>query len=191
MGDAAYEALVKLSRCIAPPLSNWALDIATALRVVEVEESHCVLDLISTVDGEELNKVSFPGLFNRVVNGFTVSCKYGPLPVDTFIFVFPVSRECFDIHYDEASTYCSSKINFKFTVQIMEWILLSPKKTVVHHEVLRVLYLHTDPILPLPRLRMLSVMSVYEFFNHCASILHLVDSFCFCMSLIFLIISAT
>ncbi|CAO2827459.1 unnamed protein product [Amaranthus hypochondriacus] len=130
VGDAAYEALVKLSRCIAPPLSNWALDIATALRVVEVEESHCVLDLISTVDGEELNKVSFPGLFNRVVNGFTVSCKYGPLPVDTFIFVFP----------------------------IMEWILLSPKKTVVHHEVLRVLYLHTDPILPLPRLRMLSVL---------------------------------
>lgn len=43
-------------------------------------------------------------------------------------------------------------------IQIMEWILLSPEKTAVHNEVLRVLYLHTDPILPLPRLRTLSVM---------------------------------
>lgn len=130
VGDVAFETLVKLSQCIAPPLRNWALDIATALRLIEVEESHIVLDLIPAVDGEESNERPSPCLFNRVVNGLTISCKYGPLPVDTFIFVFP----------------------------IMEWILLSPKKTAVHNEVLRVLYMHTDPILPLPRLRMLSVL---------------------------------
>uniref|UniRef100_A0A803L554 TOG domain-containing protein n=1 Tax=Chenopodium quinoa TaxID=63459 RepID=A0A803L554_CHEQI len=130
VGDVAYETLVKLSQCIAPPLKNWALDIGTALRLIEVEESHIILDLISVIDNEESNERPSIGLFNRVVNGFTVSCKYGPLPVDTFLFVFP----------------------------IMEWILLSPKKTAVHDAVLRVLYLHTDPILPLPRLRMLSVL---------------------------------
>uniref|UniRef100_A0A803KNN2 TOG domain-containing protein n=1 Tax=Chenopodium quinoa TaxID=63459 RepID=A0A803KNN2_CHEQI len=130
VGDVAYETLVKLSQCIAPPLKNWALDIGTALRLIEVEESHIILDLISAIDTEESNERPSLGLFNRVVNGFTVSCKYGPLPVDTFLFVFP----------------------------IMEWILLSPKKTAVHDAVLRVLYLHTDPILPLPRLRMLSVL---------------------------------
>ncbi|KAL2941260.1 Protein ILITYHIA [Bienertia sinuspersici] len=129
VGGAAYETLVKLSRCISPPLSNWALDIATALRLVEIEESHIVLDLVSAVD-EESNERPSLGLFNRVVNALTLSCRYGPLAVDTFIFVFP----------------------------IMEWILLAPKNTAVHNEVLRVLYLHTDPILPLPRLRMLSVL---------------------------------
>lgn len=130
VGDAAYETLVKLSQCIAPPLSNWALDIATALRLVEVSESHVVLDLISATDVEEAKEKPALGLLNRVVIGLTVSCKYGPLPVDTYLFVFP----------------------------IMEWILLSPEKTAVHNEVLRVLYLHTDPILPLPRLRTLSVL---------------------------------
>lgn len=42
--------------------------------------------------------------------------------------------------------------------QIMETILLSSKKTGLHDDVLRVLYLHMDPLLPLPRLRMLSVI---------------------------------
>lgn len=42
--------------------------------------------------------------------------------------------------------------------QIMEKILLSSKKTGLHDDVLRVLYLHMDPLLPLPRLRMLSVI---------------------------------
>ncbi|KAJ8432030.1 hypothetical protein Cgig2_026733 [Carnegiea gigantea] len=39
VGDVAYETLVKLSRCIAPPLNKWALDIATALRLTRIEES--------------------------------------------------------------------------------------------------------------------------------------------------------
>ncbi|KAL9233413.1 hypothetical protein vseg_008420 [Gypsophila vaccaria] len=130
VGDVAYENLVKLSRCIAPPLCNWALDIATALRLICLEESHTVLDLISAADKRESSERSSLSVFDRAVDGLSSSSKYGPLPVDTFIFAFP----------------------------IMEWILLSPKKTALHEKVLRVLYLHTDPVLPLPRLRMLSVL---------------------------------
>lgn len=45
----------------------------------------------------------------------------------------------------------------------MERILLSSKKTGLHDDVLRILFLHMDPILPLPRLRMLSVTSNFYF----------------------------
>ncbi|KAK9735623.1 hypothetical protein RND81_04G216500 [Saponaria officinalis] len=130
VGDVAYETLVKLSRCIAPPLCNWALDIATALRLICLEESHTVLDLISAADERVSSERLSLSVFDRAVNGLSSSSTYGPLPVDTFIFAFP----------------------------IMEWILLAPKKTALHEKVLRVLYLHTDPVLPLPRLRMLSVL---------------------------------
>lgn len=41
--------------------------------------------------------------------------------------------------------------------QIMEQILLSSKKTRLHDDVLKIIYMHMDPLLPLPRLRMLSV----------------------------------
>nr|KAJ0193373.1 hypothetical protein LSAT_V11C800422280 [Lactuca sativa] len=40
----------------------------------------------------------------------------------------------------------------------MERILSSPKKTRLHGDVLQILFLHMDPILPLPRLKMLSVL---------------------------------
>lgn len=127
VGDVAYETMVKLSRCTVPPLCNWALDIATALRLIATDK---VGDLISSVgEGEETERPSL-GLFERIVGGLSVSCKSGPLPVDSFTFVFP----------------------------IMERILLSSKKTGLHDDVLRILYLHMDPLLPLPRLRMLSVL---------------------------------
>ncbi|GAB4855804.1 eIF-2-alpha kinase activator GCN1 [Ancistrocladus abbreviatus] len=130
VSDVAYETLVKLSQCIAPPLCNWALDIATALRLLAIEEIHVLWELIPPVTDWEANRRPCPGLFERIINGLSVSCKSGPLPVDTFTFVFP----------------------------IMERILLSSKKTGLHDDVLRVIYLHMDPILPLPRLRMLSVL---------------------------------
>ncbi|KAH9605749.1 hypothetical protein KSS87_010195 [Heliosperma pusillum] len=108
VGDAAYETLVKLSRCIAPPLCNWALDIATALRLICLEESHTVLDLFSAGDGKESSEKPLLSVFDRAVHGLSSSSTFGPLPVDTFIFAFP----------------------------IMEWILLSPKKTALHDKVL-------------------------------------------------------
>jgi hypothetical protein len=40
----------------------------------------------------------------------------------------------------------------------MERILLSSKKTCLHDDVLHILSMHLDPILPLPRPRMLSVL---------------------------------
>lgn len=40
----------------------------------------------------------------------------------------------------------------------MEKILLSPKKTGLHDTVLQIINLHLDPLLPLPRIRMLSVI---------------------------------
>lgn len=83
--------MVKLSRCTASPLCNWALDVATALRIIVTEEVRLHLDLIpSVIEGEENEKPSL-GLFERIINGLSVSCKSGPLPVDSFTFVFPVS----------------------------------------------------------------------------------------------------
>lgn len=88
------------------------------------------LDLIPIAGDGEANESPSLGLFERIINGLSVSCKPGPLPVDSFTFVFP----------------------------IMEHILLSPKKTGLHDDVLCILYLHMDPLLPLPRLRMLSAL---------------------------------
>ncbi|CAK7341235.1 unnamed protein product [Dovyalis caffra] len=130
VSDVAYETLVKLSRCTAAPLCDWALDIATALRLIVTEDVSVLLDLIPLDSEGETNERPSLGLFERIVNGLSVSCKSGPLPVDSFTFVFP----------------------------IMERILLSPKKTGLHDDVLRILYLHMDPQLPLPRLRMLSAL---------------------------------
>ncbi|KAJ4721119.1 translational activator GCN1 [Melia azedarach] len=130
VSDVAYEALVKLARCTAVPLCNWALDIATALRLIVTEEVCVDLDLISSVGDAEADERAPLGLFERIVNGLSVSCKSGPLPVDSFTFIFP----------------------------IMERILLSPKKTGLHDDVLQILYKHMDPLLPLPRLRMISVL---------------------------------
>lgn len=87
----AYETLVKLAKCTVQPLCNWALDIATALRLIVTDDVHRLLDLIPPVDEEETDAKQSLGLFERVVNGLSVSCKSGPLPVDSFTFVFPVS----------------------------------------------------------------------------------------------------
>ena len=102
VGDVAYETLVKLSRCIAPPLNKWALDIATALRLTRIEESNVILDLISAVDSGESNDKRCPGLLHRVVNALSISCKTGQLPVDTFIFVFPVGYQFLQMRSQEA-----------------------------------------------------------------------------------------
>ena len=48
-------------------------------------------------------------------------------------------------------------INLLVCGQIMERILLSSRKTCLHDDVLQILSMHLDPILPLPRPRMLSV----------------------------------
>ncbi|ONI05050.1 hypothetical protein PRUPE_6G353600 [Prunus persica] len=130
VSDVAFETVVKLARCTAPPLCNWALDIATALRLVVTEEVRLVGDMIPSVGEAEANEKPYLSLFERIINGLSVSCKSGPLPVDSFTFVFP----------------------------IMERILLCSKKTGLHDDVLRILYLHMDPLLPLPRLQMISVL---------------------------------
>ncbi|XVE90051.1 hypothetical protein DITRI_Ditri20bG0045600 [Diplodiscus trichospermus] len=129
VSEVAYDTLVKLSRCLVYPLCNWALDISTALRLIVTDEVRVQWELIPTVDEKAGERPSL-GLFERVVNGLSVSCKSGPLPVDSFTFVFP----------------------------IMERILLSSKRTGLHDDVLRILFMHLDPLLPLPRLRMLSAL---------------------------------
>ncbi|KGN61327.2 protein ILITYHIA [Cucumis sativus] len=130
VNDVAYETLVKLSRCLAPPLCNSALDIATALRIIATDGDHLLLNMIPSVGEAEANGSSSLGILERIVTALSVACRSGSLPIDTFTFIFP----------------------------IMEKILLSSKKTGLHDDVLRVLYLHMDPLLPLPRLRMLSVL---------------------------------
>ncbi|KAL6586597.1 eIF-2-alpha kinase activator GCN1 [Orobanche minor] len=130
VGDAAFETLVKLSKCTIDPLCNWSLEIATALRLIATEEASVLWGLFpSIVEGEDNGEPTL-GLFERLLSGLMVSCKSGPLPVDSFTFVFPV----------------------------IERILLSPKKTGLHDDILQILFLHMDPILPLPRIRMLSVL---------------------------------
>ncbi|GMP21854.1 hypothetical protein CsSME_00000112 [Camellia sinensis var. sinensis] len=90
VSDVAYGTMVKLSRCTAAPLCNWALDIATALRLIVTDEVNVLWDLIPSFgEGETNDRPSF-GLFERVINGLSVSCKSGPLPVDSFTIVFPV-----------------------------------------------------------------------------------------------------
>lgn len=86
--------MVKLSRCTAPPLCNWALDIATALRLVVTEEDRLLLDMLSSAGQGEDDRPSW-SLFERIINALSVSCKSGPLPVDSFTFVFPVSFPTF------------------------------------------------------------------------------------------------
>ncbi|XP_063940401.1 protein ILITYHIA isoform X2 [Daucus carota subsp. sativus] len=131
VGDAAFRTMIMLAKCSVAPLNNWALDLATALRLIATEESHRLCNIIPS-DGDRVPKGGlFLGLFERIIMGLSVSCKTGPLPVDSFTFVFP----------------------------IMERILLSSKKTGLHDDVLKILFLHMDPILPLPRLRMITVGS--------------------------------
>ncbi|CAL0308828.1 unnamed protein product [Lupinus luteus] len=130
VSDEAFETMVKLSRCTASPLCNWAFDISTALRLIVTDEVHLLLDLVPVVADEEIKDKQSIGLFDRILDGLSTSCKSGALPVDSFSFVFP----------------------------IIERILLCSKKTKFHDDVLQILYLHLDPHLPLPRIRMLSVL---------------------------------
>lgn len=87
VGDTAFENVVKLARCTVQPLCNWALEIATALRLIAVDEVDASFDFPSSVD--KAGK-TYEGLFERIVNGLSLACQSGPLPVDTFTFVFPV-----------------------------------------------------------------------------------------------------
>ncbi|EPS61232.1 hypothetical protein M569_13567, partial [Genlisea aurea] len=128
--DAAFETLLKLSRCTVDPLCNWALEIATALRIIATKESSDIWESLLSNEQVKHNPVASMSLFESLVTGLTISCKSGPLPVDSFTFIFPV----------------------------IEKILLSQKKTNFHDDVLQILYLHLDPILPLPRIHMLSVL---------------------------------
>ncbi|KAK4487622.1 hypothetical protein RD792_005728, partial [Penstemon davidsonii] len=138
VGNDAFETMVKLSRCTVDPLCNWAIEIATALRLIATEEIAFLLELFPPVgEGEDTEAPSL-GLFERLVSGLSISCKSGPLPVDSFTFIFPV----------------------------IERILLSPKKTGLHDDVLKILFLHLDPILPLPRIRMLSSCYTLQVLYH-------------------------
>ncbi|KAK3146260.1 hypothetical protein QOZ80_3BG0263720 [Eleusine coracana subsp. coracana] len=130
VSDAAFGAMLRLARCLAPPLCNWAPEIAAAIRVISVDDFEMTLDLMPLTMEEDDKKKSSPGLFEQIVNGLTIACKSGPLPADSFTFIFP----------------------------IMERILLSSKKTSLHDDVLHILSMHMDPILPLPRPRMLSAL---------------------------------
>lgn len=82
---------MKLSKCTIDPLCNWSLEIATALRLIATEETSVLWDLFPSIgEGEDNGAPSF-GLFERLVSGLTISCKSGPLPVDSFTFIFPVN----------------------------------------------------------------------------------------------------
>lgn len=154
VGDVAFENMVKLARCTVQPLCNWALDIATALRLIAIDEVDTSSDFLPSVDkaGE-----TYEGLFERIVNGLSVSCKSGPLPVDTFTFIFPVCFLSFLLTLYINLYFLSLNELCFFPCQILERILLSSKRTKLHDDVLRILYMHLDPMLPLPRLRMISV----------------------------------
>lgn len=82
--------MLKLAHCIAPPLCNWALEIAAALRIISTEESNVVWELMPLVVEGENHRRSSSGLFEQIITGLSVACRAGPLPADSFSFVFPV-----------------------------------------------------------------------------------------------------
>lgn len=81
---------MKLSKCTIDPLCNWSLEIATALRLIATEETNVLWELFPSIGEEEDNRAPSLGLFERLVRGLSISCKSGPLPVDSFTFIFPV-----------------------------------------------------------------------------------------------------
>ena len=82
--------MLRLARCTAPPLCNWAPEIAAAIRVISVGDFEMVLDLMPVIMEEDSKKKPSSGLFEQIVNGLTAACKAGPLPADSFTFIFPV-----------------------------------------------------------------------------------------------------
>ena len=154
--------MLRLARCTAPPLCNWATDIAAAIRVMSVEDLEMVLDLMPVIMEEDSKKRPSPGLFEQIVTGLTAACKAGPLPADSFTFIFPVFLQFHQWSYQNFTCVLLGiclylYINLLVCGQIMETILLSSRKTCLHDDVLQILSMHLDPILPLPRPRMLSV----------------------------------
>ncbi|GLJ35635.1 hypothetical protein SUGI_0716270 [Cryptomeria japonica] len=126
----AFVTMEKFARCVAPPVRHLALDIAAALRTLATSKSSVVEELVLPSDTPNAQEKKVPGIFERIVAGLVTACKDGPLPADSFTFIFP----------------------------ILEQILLSPKKTKVHDDVLYIFSLHLDPVVPLPRLRMITVL---------------------------------
>ncbi|KAF3790933.1 eIF-2-alpha kinase activator [Nymphaea thermarum] len=127
VNDVAFETMVKLARCIAPPIVHLAPEIAAALRLVATDPTSFMHELVPLMADEEIHGKQAVGLLEGIVEGLVEACKFGPLPVDSFVFIFP----------------------------ILEQILLSMKKTRLHDNVLLIISMHMDPMLPLPRLRML------------------------------------
>lgn len=91
VSDAAFSAMLKLARCTAPPLCDYATEIAAALRITSNKDSILVLDLAPVNERENHAKKTLPGLFDQIVTGLSLACKSGPLPADTFTFIFPVT----------------------------------------------------------------------------------------------------
>uniref|UniRef100_K4AM52 TOG domain-containing protein n=1 Tax=Setaria italica TaxID=4555 RepID=K4AM52_SETIT len=90
VSDAAFRTMLRLARCTAPPLCNWAPEIAAAIRVISIGDFEMVLDLMPVIVEEDSKKKPSSGLFEQIVNGLTIACKAGPLPADSFTFIFPV-----------------------------------------------------------------------------------------------------
>ncbi|OEL22068.1 eIF-2-alpha kinase activator GCN1 [Dichanthelium oligosanthes] len=90
VSDAAFRTMLRLARCTAPPLCNWAPEIAAAIRVISVGDFEMVLDLMPVIMEEDSKKKPSSGLFEQIVNGLTIACKGGSLPADSFTFIFPV-----------------------------------------------------------------------------------------------------
>lgn len=126
----AFETMVKLARCVAPPIRDLALDLGVALKIVATSKASIVQELVLSSDQTNAKEKPVAGMFERIVAGLVTACKDGPLPADSFTFIFP----------------------------ILEQILFSPQKTKVHDDVLWILSLHLDPVVPLPRLRMIEVL---------------------------------
>lgn len=82
--------MLKLARCIAPPLCNWAPEIAAALRIISSEDVHLVWELMPQVVEGEVHQKPTLSFFEQIVTGLSVSCKSEPLPADSFTFIFPV-----------------------------------------------------------------------------------------------------
>lgn len=167
--------MVKIARCIAPPIVHLAPEIAAALCLVATNPTSFMHELVPLM-ADDIHGKQAVGLLEGIVEGLVEACKSGPLPVDSFVFIFPVfvlscPAKDFSVPILRSFLWCPKFFCPGFYAwQVLEQILLSMKKTSLHDNILHIISLHMDPMLPLPRLRMLSVSFLFiklTFFFSC------------------------
>uniref|UniRef100_A0ACD6AQE4 Uncharacterized protein n=2 Tax=Avena sativa TaxID=4498 RepID=A0ACD6AQE4_AVESA len=135
----ARDQLPRLVNCIGPLISSPIVSdtafhaMLSLARCTPAPLCHWAADIaaaLRVIMKEDSKNSPSSGCFERIITRLIVACRKDPLPPATFTFIFP----------------------------ILERILLSSEKTRIHDDLLWILSEHLDPIPPIPRPRILSVL---------------------------------